>query len=143
MKAYTSRVGLGTFVTEQDNEIGDTLREYGHEYGTTTGRPRRCGWLDLVMVKYSARINCLTGLCINHIDTIGKIDSIKICVNYKLNGQIIDYYPSNLKDLALCEPVYEEFESWQGLDLSRVRRFEMLPDQQDNIYRIERLLVYL
>ncbi|HHU91210.1 MAG TPA: adenylosuccinate synthase [Clostridiaceae bacterium] len=141
MKAYTSRVGLGPFVTEQDNEIGDKIREYGHEYGTTTGRPRRCGWLDLVMVKYSARINGLTGLCINHIDTIGKIDSIKICVNYKLNGQIIDYYPSNLKELALCEPVYEEFESWQGLDLSRVRRFEMLPEPaRQYICRIEEII---
>jgi len=91
MKAYTSRVGLGPFVTELNNEIGDKIRELGHEYGTTTGRPRRCGWLDLVMVKYAARLNGLTGLCLNHLDTIGKLDSIKLCVNYKLNGKIIDY----------------------------------------------------
>lgn len=140
MKAYTSRVGLGPFATEQNNEIGDTIRELGHEYGTTTGRPRRCGWLDLVMLKYSARINGLTGLCINHIDTIGKLDSIKLCVNYKLNGKIIDYYPSSLKELALCEPVYEEFESWQGLDISRVKRFEMLPEPaKQYICRIEKI----
>ncbi len=140
MKAYTSRVGLGPFATEQNNEIGDTIRELGHEYGTTTGRPRRCGWLDLVMLKYSARINGLTGLCINHIDTIGKLDSIKLCVNYKLNGEIIDYYPSSLKELALCEPVYEEFESWQGLDISRVKRFEMLPEPaKQYICRIEKI----
>ena len=140
MKAYTSRVGLGPFVTEQNNEIGDKIRELGHEYGTTTGRPRRCGWLDLVMLKYSARINGLTGLCINHIDTIGKLDSIKLCVNYKLNGKIIDYYPSNLKELALCEPVYEEFESWQGLDVSRIKRYEMLPEPaKQYICRIEQI----
>lgn len=140
MKSYTSRVGLGPFATEQNNEIGDTIRELGHEYGTTTGRPRRCGWLDLVMLKYSARINGLTGLCINHIDTIGKLDSIKLCVNYKLNGEIIDYYPSSLKELALCEPVYEEFESWQGLDISRVKRFEMLPEPaKQYICRIEKI----
>lgn len=141
MKAYTSRVGLGPFVTEQNNKIGDRIREYGHEYGTTTGRPRRCGWLDLVMLKYSARINSLTGLCINHIDTVGKLDSIKLCVNYRLNGKIIDYYPSNLKELDLCEPVYEEFESWQGLDISRVKRFEMLPEPaKQYICRIEQII---
>lgn len=140
MKAYTSRVGAGPFVTEQQNEIGDKIREYGHEYGTTTGRPRRCGWLDLAMLKYSARINSLTGLCINHIDTIGKMDSIKLCVNYKLNGKVIDYYPSNLKELERCEPVYEEFESWQGLDISRVKRYGMLPEPAKRyIRRIEEI----
>ncbi len=135
MKAYTSRVGAGPFVTEQQNEVGDKIREYGHEYGTTTGRPRRCGWLDLVMLKYSARINSLTGLCINHMDTIGRLDNIKMCVNYKLDGKIIDYYLSNLKELERCEPVYEEFESWQGLDISRVKRFEMLPESAKRYIR--------
>lgn len=135
MKAYTSRVGAGPFVTEQQNEVGDKIREYGHEYGTTTGRPRRCGWLDLVMLKYSARINSLTGLCINHMDTIGRLDNIKMCVDYKLDGKIIDYYPSNLKELERCEPVYEEFESWQGLDISRVKRFEMLPESAKRYIR--------
>jgi len=138
MKAYTSRVGLGPFVTELNNEIGDKIRELGHEYGTTTGRPRRCGWLDLVMVKYAARLNGLTGLCLNHLDTIGKLDSIKLCVNYKLNGKIIDYYPSSLKDLAACEPVYEEFESWKDYDISRIKRFGMLPvPARQYIRRIE------
>jgi len=138
MKAYTSRVGLGPFITEQNNEIGDKIRELGHEYGTTTGRPRRCGWLDLVMVKYAARINGLTGLCLNHLDTIGKLDSIKLCVNYKLNGKIIDYYPSSLKELAACEPVYEEFESWKDHDISRIKRFGMLPvAAREYIRRIE------
>jgi len=140
MKAYTSRVGLGPFVTEQNNEIGDKIRELGHEYGTTTGRPRRCGWLDLVMIKYAARINGLTGLCINHLDTIGKLDSIKLCVNYKLNGEIIDYYPSSLKELSACEPVYEEFESWKDCDISRIKRFGMLPESaRQYIRRIEQI----
>ena len=77
LKAYTSRVGEGPFVTEQINETGDTIRELGHEYGTTTGRPRRCGWLDMVMIKTAARVNGLTALCINHVDTIGKLSKIK------------------------------------------------------------------
>lgn len=141
MKAYTSRVGAGPFVTEQPNEIGDKIREYGHEYGTTTGRPRRCGWLDLVMIKYAARINGLTGLCINHMDTVGKLDSIKLCVDYKVNGKIIDYYPSNLKELGRCEPVYEEFESWKDSDISKVKRFEMLPESAKRyIRRIEQIV---
>jgi len=140
MKAYTSRVGLGPFVTEQNNEIGDKIRELGHEYGTTTGRPRRCGWLDLVMIKYAARINGLTGLCLNHLDTIGKLDSIKLCVNYKLNGKIIDYYPSSIKELSECEPVYEEFESWKDYDISRIKRFGMLPvPAREYIRRIEEI----
>jgi len=83
LKAYTSRVGAGPFPTEQNNEIGDRIRELGWEYGTTTGRPRRCGWLDLVMIKYAARVNGLTALAINHVDTIGKLPKIKLCVAYK------------------------------------------------------------
>jgi len=141
LKAYTSRVGSGPFVTEIKNEIGDSIRELGHEYGTTTGRPRRCGWLDAVMVKYAARLNGLTGLCLNHLDTVGKLDSIKICVAYKLDGKVIDYYPSNLKELARCEPVYEEFESWKDSDISRINRYEMLPfAAKKYLRRIEELI---
>jgi adenylosuccinate synthase len=140
MKAYTSRVGSGPFITELTDETGDMLREYGHEYGTTTGRPRRCGWLDAVMLKYAARINGLTGFCMNHLDTIGKLDSIKLCVGYKLNGKKIDYYPSNLKELAKCEPIYEEFESWKGIDISNMRRFDSLPLQAKRyVKRVEEL----
>ncbi|MCX7771696.1 MAG: adenylosuccinate synthase, partial [Clostridia bacterium] len=140
MKAYTSRVGAGPFVTEQLNEIGDTIRELGHEYGTTTGRPRRTGWLDAVMLKYAARVNGLTGLCMNHLDTIGKLDGIKLCVAYKLDGKVIDYYPSNLKELSRCEPVYEEFESWKGIDISKARRFDSLPEAAKKyVRRIEEI----
>ena len=140
MKAYTSRVGSGPFVTEQLNETGDEIREIGHEYGTTTGRPRRCGWLDLVMLKYAARINGLTGLCMNHLDTIGKLDKFKVCVAYKLNGETIDYYPSNLRVLERCEPVYEEFEGWRDVDISGMRRFDSLPvSAKHYVRRIEEL----
>jgi adenylosuccinate synthase len=141
MKAYTTRVGSGPFVTEQNNEIGNTIRELGHEYGVTTGRPRRCGWLDAVMLKFAARINGLTGLCMNHLDTIGKLDSIKLCTGYQINGELINYYPSSLKELASCQPVYETFESWKDTDISRIRRFNALPEAAKRyVRRIEELV---
>ncbi len=110
LKAYSSKVGEGPFLTEQNNEIGNTIRELGHEYGTTTKRPRRCGWLDLVALKYSARINGLTGLAINHLDTVGKLDKIKLCVSYIHNGKVSMDYSTNPIYISNCEPVYEEFE---------------------------------
>lgn len=141
MKAYTSRVGAGPFVTELVDETGDKIRELGHEYGTTTGRPRRCGWLDAFMLKYAARINGLTGLCMNHLDTIGKLDTFKLCIGYKLDGKLIDYYPSNLKELERCEPIYEEFEGWKDIDISKMRRFESLPvEAKRYIRRIEEII---
>lgn len=141
MKAYTSRVGAGPFVTELVDETGDKIRELGHEYGTTTGRPRRCGWLDAFMLKYAARINGLTGLCMNHLDTIGKLDTFMLCVGYKLDGKLIDYYPSNLKELERCEPIYEEFEGWKDIDISKMRRFESLPvEAKRYIRRIEEII---
>lgn len=126
LKAYTSRVGEGPFPTEQKNEIGDTIRELGWEYGTTTGRPRRCGWLDAVMIKYASRINGLTALAINHVDTIGKLDKIKLCTAYNKDGEIIDYFPSSLDELAKCTPVYEEFEGWTE-DISGAKSYDELP----------------
>lgn len=107
MKAYTSRVGEGPFPTELKNETGDKIRELGHEYGTTTGRPRRCGWLDLVLIKQSVVPNGLTSLCINHMDTIGKFDEIKVCVGYEYKGQAIDYVPVDLEN---CTPIYITFK---------------------------------
>lgn len=139
LKAYTSRVGAGPFPTEQNNEIGDTIRELGHEYGTTTGRPRRCGWLDAVMIKYAARVNGLTALAINHVDTIGKLDKIKLCRAYKKDGVEITHFPASLKELAKCEPVYEEFDSWDE-DISGIRSFEALPENAKKyLRRIEEL----
>lgn len=140
LKAYTSRVGAGPFPTEQNNEIGDTIRELGLEYGTTTGRPRRCGWLDTVMIKYTAKINSLTALAINHVDTIGKLKEIKLCVGYKKDGQIIRTFPASLNELAKCEPVYEVFEPWDE-DISNVKSFSDLPQNaQKYLNRIEELV---
>ncbi len=128
LKAYTSRVGEGPFPTELRNAIGDTIRELGHEYGTTTGRPRRCGWLDAAMLRYASRVNGLTGLCMNHLDTIGKLPEIKLCTGYTLDGDPISHYPASLKVLARCVPVFETFSSWSDVDISATRRFEDLPE---------------
>lgn len=140
LKAYTSRVGAGPFPTEQDNEDGDTIRELGWEYGTTTGRPRRCGWLDIVMIRYAARVNGLTGLAINHVDTLGKLGKIKLCVAYKKDGVEIGHFPASLKELAKCEPIYEEFDGWE-LDSDKIRKYEELPENAKKyLSRIEELV---
>lgn len=133
IKAYTSRVGNGPFVTEQKNEIGDCIREWGHEYGTTTGRPRRTGWLDLVMIKHTKSTSGLTSLCINHMDTIGKFDTIQVCVGYEYKGQIIKHVPLDKEN---CKPVYETLKG--GWDTEKANTFEELPkDAQDYIRFIE------
>ena len=127
IKAYTSRVGEGPFITELKDEIGDKIRELGHEYGTTTGRPRRCGWLDLVMLKYCSRINGLTGIAVNHLDTIGKLDKIQLCVGYNYNGKVTNEFNTNFDFLSKCTPIYEEFEGAFG-DISNCRSKEELPE---------------
>ncbi len=139
LKAYSSRVGAGPYPTEQENEIGDIIRQLGHEYGTTTGRPRRCGWLDVVALKYAVRVNGLTGLAINHVDTIGKLDKIQLCVGYEHNGVVTTNYSTNIEYLENCTPVYEEFEGNFG-DISNASTFEELPEKA-KIYlrRIEEL----
>lgn len=140
LKAYSSKVGEGPYLTEQDNEIGDTIRELGHEYGTTTKRPRRCGWLDLVALKYAARINGLTGLAVNHLDTIGKLDKIKLCVAYNHNGKISMDYSTNPTYISNCEPVYEEFDGNFG-DLSGIKNRRDLPkNAQVYLNRIEEIV---
>lgn len=113
-KAYTTRVGKGPFPTELFDEMGDYIREKGFEYGTTTGRPRRCGWLDLVILKYASRISGLTSLAVTKLDTLSGIDKIKVCTGYELDGRVIDYFPASLEDLARCKPVYEEFDGWDS-----------------------------
>lgn len=111
IKAYSSKVGEGPFPTEQNNEIGDTIRELGHEYGTTTKRPRRCGWLDLVALKYAIRINGATGIAMNHLDTIGKLKEVKLCVGYKYKGKLTTKYDTNFEVMGKCEPIYETFKT--------------------------------
>ncbi|HIT63714.1 MAG TPA: adenylosuccinate synthase [Candidatus Ventrimonas merdavium] len=127
IKAYSSRVGEGPFVTELLDADGDRIRELGHEYGTTTGRPRRCGWLDLVTIKYAKRVNGLTGLSVNHLDTIGKFDKIQVCVAYDCEGQVTEDFTTNLTFLGKAKPVYKEFEGNFG-DISGCRTFEELPE---------------
>lgn len=127
VKAYSSRVGKGPYITEENNEIGDTIRELGHEYGTTTKRPRRCGWLDLVALKYAVRINGITGLAINHVDTVGKLDKIKLCVGYNYKGEISTDFTTNTEYLKDCIPVYEEFEGNFG-DISSITDRNDLPE---------------
>ena len=140
LKAYSSRVGEGPYPTEEISEIGDRIRELGHEYGTTTGRPRRCGWLDLVSLLYAARVNGLTGLAINHLDTIGNLDKIKLCVGYKYNGEITTNYTTNIEKLKKCEPVYEEFDGNFG-DVSNIKTREELPENAKKyLNRIEEIV---
>ncbi|MDR1300353.1 MAG: adenylosuccinate synthase [Candidatus Nomurabacteria bacterium] len=125
MKAYCSRVGEGPFPTEQENEVGDQIREFGHEYGATTGRPRRCGWLDLNILKSGKVINGYTQLCLNHLDTIGKLPEIKVCVGYNYNGEQIDYVPES-SELAKCKPIYETFAgNW---DTTGCKTYADLPE---------------
>ena len=140
LKAYSSRVGEGPYLTEQKNEIGDEIRELGHEYGTTTKRPRRCGWLDLVALKYAVMINGITGLAINHVDTIGKLEEIKLCVAYKKEGKISMQFTTDEDDLAKSEPVYETFDGNFG-DISNIRKREELPDKAKKyLGRIEEIV---
>ncbi|WP_409069083.1 adenylosuccinate synthase [Clostridium sp. FAM 1755] len=126
-KAYTTRVGKGPFPTELLDSTGDWIREKGHEFGVTTGRARRCGWLDLVILKTSARVSGLTSFAVTKIDTLAGLDTLKVCTGYKLNGKIIDYVPASLEDLAKCEPIYEEFEGWDD-SIANARCYEDLPE---------------
>ena len=138
-KAYTTRVGKGPFPTELNDETGSFLREKGFEFGTTTGRPRRCGWLDMVILKYSARINGLTSIALTKLDTLTGLKTIKICVGYNCNGEIIEDFPPELDVLEQCIPIYEEFEGWDD-DITQAKSFEALcvPAKQ-YIRRIEEL----
>ncbi len=136
-KAYTTRVGKGPFPTELNDATGDWIREKGHEYGVTTGRSRRCGWLDLVILKTTVRVSGLSSLAVTKIDTLAGLDKIKVCVGYKFNGEVIDYFPASLEDLAKCEPVYEEFDGWDE-SVADARSYEELPENAKKyIERIE------
>ncbi|MGL5478387.1 MAG: adenylosuccinate synthase [Clostridium sp.] len=136
-KAYTTRVGKGPFPTELNDETGDWIREKGHEYGVTTGRSRRCGWLDLVILKTTVRVSGLTSIAVTKIDTLAGLEKIKVCTGYKFNGEVIDYFPASLEDLAKCEPVYEEFEGWDE-SVADARSYEELPvNARKYIERIE------
>lgn len=141
VKAYTTRVGKGPFPTELFDETGDAIRDKGHEYGTTTGRARRCGWLDVVMLKYAVRINGLTDLAVTRLDTLGGFEKIKICKGYELEGNLIKDFPASLETLAKCVPIYEELDGWNEEEMKGVKSFESLPENAKKyIERLEELL---
>ena len=125
-KAYTTRVGSGPFVTENE-AIGDMLHNMGREFGATTGRARRCGWLDTVLVRYAVMINGADELAITNLDGLDGLDTIKLCTSYTLNGKSLNYPPATADDLAACEPVYEEHKGWKQ-DLSGITRYQDLPE---------------
>ncbi|HEY7285208.1 MAG TPA: adenylosuccinate synthase [Vicinamibacterales bacterium] len=127
VKAYATRVGEGPFPTELFGEMGNRLRESGSEYGAVTGRPRRCGWYDAVAVRYAARINGLDGLALTKLDVLDGLDQIQVCTAYRCGGRTLTDFPSDLGQLAQCEPVFESLPGWSAPTKS-VRRFEALPD---------------
>ena len=139
-KAYTSRVGDGPFPTELLDEVGDRIREIGHEYGTTTGRPRRVGWFDSVVMRHSRRVSGITNLSLNSIDVLSGLDTVKICVAYDLDGQRIDHYPASLEQLKRCKPIYEELPGWSE-DITGCRSLDELPENaRDYVRRVGELV---
>ena len=138
-KAYCTRVGGGPFPTELKDEIGNQIRERAHEFGTTTGRPRRCGWFDGVAARFSRRVNGFTGMAITRFDILDIMPTLKVCTGYKLNGKVINYFPANINVLAKCEPVYEEVPGWLT-STENVREYKDLPAAAKNyVKRIEEL----
>ncbi len=139
-KCYSTRVGGGPFPTELDDEFGQHIRDRGKEYGTTTGRPRRCGWFDAVAVRYTARLGGVDCLSMMMLDVLSELDEIKVCVAYELGGQRIDYFPSHAEDLRRVRPVYESLPGWQQ-DVTRVREYDDLPAAAQNyLQRISQLV---
>jgi adenylosuccinate synthase len=139
-KAYCTRVGAGPFPTELNDETGQHLQKKGAEFGATTGRPRRCGWLDLAGLRYTTAINGCTSLCLTKLDVLGGLEKIQLGVAYKLDGQEIDYMPADLREVARLEPIYEEIDGWAE-DVSKERELESLPvNARKYIKRIEAFL---
>ncbi len=139
-KSYCTRVGSGPMPTELKDETGDLIRERAHEYGTTTGRPRRCGWFDAVVARFSNQINGFTGAAITRLDILDVFPRLKICVGYKLDGRTIDYFPANVAAVERCQPVYEEVAGWQT-PISHIREYEQLPlEARQYIARLEELI---
>lgn len=128
VKAYTTRVGEGPLPTELLDKTGEHLQQVGHEFGTTTSRPRRSGWLDLVVVRHSCMISGITKLAITKLDVLNGLPEIKICTSYSLKGKNIDYFPANIQDVAMCKPVYKTFKGWTTIDPSS-KTFSDLPKQ--------------
>ena len=138
-KAYTTRVGSGPFPTELFDEMGEHLSRRGHEFGATTGRPRRCGWFDAVALRRAMQINSISGLCITKLDVLDGLESIRICTGYNIDGEYRDTPPLGAEAIARCEPVYEEHDGWEVSTVG-IREFKKLPQQaRDYLKRIEEL----
>jgi len=139
-KAYTTRVGEGPFPTEQDNDVGEFLGTRGHEFGTVTGRKRRCGWFDAVLVRQAVAVNGINGIALTKLDVLDGLDEIKVCTGYKLDGQVIDYLPASQGAQARVEPIYETLEGWKGTTAG-ARSWADLPAQAVKYVRyIEELI---
>ncbi|MHB1417547.1 MAG: adenylosuccinate synthetase, partial [Chloroflexota bacterium] len=139
-KAYTSRVGGGPFPTELFDDTAAHIREVGHEYGTTTGRPRRCGWFDAVVSRYSVRLNGVEGIALTRLDVLDDVPNIRVCTAYRYEGQTVDTVPASIETLQGCEPVYETLPGWQQ-STSEARTFADLPaNAQSYVRRLEELL---
>jgi len=138
-KAYVTRVGSGPFPTELLDATGEQLRQTGGEFGATTGRPRRCGWFDAMVVRYAVRVNGLTGIALTKLDVLSDFDTIKICTGYTCNGATLETLPANLELFEKCQPVYEEVPGWKS-DISGAKTFDDLPQQaRDYVKRLEEL----
>ena len=127
VKAYTTRVGAGPFPTELFDDVGDAIQQKGAEFGATTGRKRRCGWLDMVLLKNAVRLNSLTGLVITKLDVLGGLEELNICTAYEYNGQRLESFPASLKVLARCKPVFESLPGWKE-DIQNIRNYDALPE---------------
>ncbi|GAB4353735.1 MAG: adenylosuccinate synthase [Gammaproteobacteria bacterium] len=139
-KAYTTRVGGGPFPTELFDEIGKHLAEKGHEFGATTGRPRRCGWLDAVALRRAMQLNSVSGLCVTKLDVLDGLETLRICTGYRIDGEVVDVPPVGAEGFARCEPVYEEMPGWEG-STSKLTRFDDLPPgAKEYLKRMEELL---
>jgi len=140
MKAYSTRVGGGPFPTEQDNDTGNYIRERGNEYGTTTRRPRRCGWFDAVAVKYSVALQGITAIAITLLDVLSGLDHLQICTGYRVNGQRVDLFRADMDVLEARQHIYETLPGWRG-NITTCRRFEELPrEAQQYVKRLETLV---
>jgi adenylosuccinate synthase len=138
-KAYVTRVGSGPFPTELLDETGEQLRQTGAEFGATTGRPRRCGWFDAMVIRYSVRVNGLTGIALTKLDVLSDFDTIKVCTGYTFQGKALETLPAALEVFENCQPVYEELPGWRA-DITGAQSFEELPENaRSYVRRLEEL----
>ena len=140
VKAYTTRVGEGPLPTELLDKDGEYLQQKGHEFGTTTSRPRRCGWLDLVVLRHACMISGITKLAITKLDVLDSLKQVKICTHYQLNGKKIDYFPANIEDVKQCKPIYKEFKGWDEIDKNSSKFSDLPKEAQEYLNFIEKEL---